>query len=119
MLGFALRSPSLPIAPKRLQLETSRTADMGTRLVGFILKLIQRNHASKYWIVAREQQIVLLGKTDDSWSILFQHRTYHADCFINSLQELTTSGSLTVESNQTAYLWNVSHGCEDFFLQRR
>jgi hypothetical protein len=115
-----LNSDAVPVslAPGRLSVKDSRKQDVGSRLLGFLLRLALESDVSDLWIVPQEQNLLTLGKTDEQWSVLMNHASFHAEEVLDAIEALSAGGLMTVVQNGVASVWKVSFSSDDVLLQR-
>ena len=110
------------IAPSRLEIQSSRSQEVGRRILGLLVRLALDAKASRLWLVPQEESLVALGKTGEDWSVLMKHRTFHTDAVLDAIDELSPGGILTVERQGVASLWSASFsrtdGREEVLLKR-
>ncbi|MCA9777928.1 MAG: hypothetical protein KC800_14465 [Candidatus Eremiobacteraeota bacterium] len=110
------------VAPARLEIQSSRAQEIGRRILGLLVRLALDAESSRLWLVPQEESLVALGKTNEGWSVLMKHRTFHADAVLTAIDELSPGGVLTVERHGVASHWSASFsradGREEVLLKR-
>ena len=101
-------SPNSVQAPERLDLEGSRKQKLGNRLLGHLFRVALRAEATDLWIVAQEENILLMGKLAGNWTVLLNHHSFHTQAIIDALLKLSPGGLFTSESRGLASVWKLS-----------
>lgn len=112
----------------RLEVDSSRPAPTGHRLLRFVLRECLSEGATEIWLHSQSDRLLILHKVDGSWRQLLNPVSFHQRQVINALRGLSdVDGSgrgllrLTGSDGQTR-AWSTSispsrHG-DEAFLRR-
>jgi hypothetical protein len=105
-------------APERLNIKDSRKQDAGKRLLGFLVRLALQSDVSDLWIVPTDESLLAMGKSEEQWSVVMKHRSFHALDVLDAVDDLSPAGLMTVVQDGVASVWKVSFSPDDVLLSR-